>query len=1157
MRFRSLQIPAFGPFTRYECAFPSERPDLHLIYGPNEAGKSSLLRAIRGLLFGIPTQSADNFLHDYKDFRIGAEIETRDGKVLRFQRRKGSKNTLLDGEGKLLGDAALTPFLGGVGADYFAAMFGLGSKELHEGAEQLLRGEGEMGAALFSASSGGTPVRKVVEALKTEAEKIFKGRATSNVTLRPALNEYRDLLRQSRETVVTAEQWERIEKELEQAQEDRRRTERELADYRSQRAWVERCEDALPTVGQLVESTRSAAGFEGLPEFGGAFVDRVREVMASQERSGAEAERLSGQAQRMRAQLEACVSSAKILEEAAVLDEIHQELGVYRERGGSVTKAKARLGELGLRIEVAMRRLGLGGDFATLDRLRLTTAVELRFEEAAGTLRTCLSELHANLERGEKLRRELATREMTLQELPAANLERLREGLAVAAGAIEADRSLALLEAEVAQFGRTTADRHRLVIGAPADLELTAAMTVPALATIRRYHEGLEALRREMETVRTRLNETRNREQAIHAEVRRLQIRGELPSEETLKKARELRDYGWRLVVREWKGGSAGEQLTVGVPLEEAFPRAVEHADAVADALRLNAGAVAQAQEKAIQLEELTREIEMLNGSLATHETRLAERQTSWVEAWNASGISPRSPMEMEEWRSRWSEFRESLSQLRSAEDRWRARREQVERAKQVLTAALGRSGEKEFGLLFAEAKQSVQQAEQAEGRRLEMSRHSQTLRSENDALEQSLASLEERVRQATSEWHALCAVVGFDASTTPEAGLKLLQERRLLLRDFDEWLVEEQRVGSLVEQRDDYERRVRMQAQRMSMGVESDPVETLEGRLWSALAEARTLEQRRQQLVDQLAQVESDWAQAREDQARVLARVQELVQTAGVISAGELEPLVVNLRSRQTIREHMAGLRRTLSGLARGGSVDEFLERVGAEDADGLSARKTVLDQAIQAREAELTRLSAILLNLSAEKAKLEQAGDVSADLRQRAETRASGIQREASRYVRLRLAIRLLEDQIARFREKNQGPLLVRSGEIFKAITGGAFEGLGAEMDAHDLPVLAAIRRDGKRVMVGGLSDGSRDQLFLALRLAALELHMEEHEPMPLILDDLLITFDDNRARAILPILAQASRRTQVLLFTHHEHLIELGLEVLGAETLHVHRL
>ncbi|MCH1503346.1 MAG: hypothetical protein L7V86_07170, partial [Verrucomicrobiales bacterium] len=66
--------------------------------------------------------------------------------------------------------------------------------------------------------------------------------------------------------------------------------------------------------------------------------------------------------------------------------------------------------------------------------------------------------------------------------------------------------------------------------------------------------------------------------------------------------------------------------------------------------------------------------------------------------------------------------------------------------------------------------------------------------------------------------------------------------------------------------------------------------------------------------------------------------------------------------------------------------------------------------------------------------------------------------------------------------------------------------------------------------------------DQLYLALRFAAIDLHLSTYSPMPLVLDDLLMTFDDERTTALLPILANLSQKTQILVFTHHQHLLDL---------------
>ena len=102
------------------------------------------------------------------------------------------------------------------------------------------------------------------------------------------------------------------------------------------------------------------------------------------------------------------------------------------------------------------------------------------------------------------------------------------------------------------------------------------------------------------------------------------------------------------------------------------------------------------------------------------------------------------------------------------------------------------------------------------------------------------------------------------------------------------------------------------------------------------------------------------------------------------------------------------------------------------------------------------------------------------------------------------------------------------------------------------------AAVRRCARAQRgAAALSDGTRDQLYLALRLASLMRFAEHAEPMPLVLDDVLIHFDDERARAALKVLGEFTATTQVLFFTHHARLVELAREALPEERLVEHRL
>ena len=87
--------------------------------------------------------------------------------------------------------------------------------------------------------------------------------------------------------------------------------------------------------------------------------------------------------------------------------------------------------------------------------------------------------------------------------------------------------------------------------------------------------------------------------------------------------------------------------------------------------------------------------------------------------------------------------------------------------------------------------------------------------------------------------------------------------------------------------------------------------------------------------------------------------------------------------------------------------------------------------------------------------------------------------------------------------------------------------------------------------------MSEGTADQLYLALRLAALELRRSSHSQMPLVLDDALITSDDERAANILRALAQFAEHGQVMIFTHHRHLIDVAHSALGDQGFVSHTL
>jgi uncharacterized protein YhaN len=151
---------------------------------------------------------------------------------------------------------------------------------------------------------------------------------------------------------------------------------------------------------------------------------------------------------------------------------------------------------------------------------------------------------------------------------------------------------------------------------------------------------------------------------------------------------------------------------------------------------------------------------------------------------------------------------------------------------------------------------------------------------------------------------------------------------------------------------------------------------------------------------------------------------------------------------------------------------------------------------------------------------------------------------------------AIALLEGEVERHRKEREGPVLQRASALFRMMTLGRWEGLRVGEGEDGEPEIRCVR-DGLERGVAALSDGTADQLYLALRLSALEHHAASGSKLPVVLDDVLVNFDDERTGAALLGLADASRSVQILLFSHERRVAERAREVLGPDRVVIHEL
>ena len=325
--------------------------------------------------------------------------------------------------------------------------------------------------------------------------------------------------------------------------------------------------------------------------------------------------------------------------------------------------------------------------------------------------------------------------------------------------------------------------------------------------------------------------------------------------------------------------------------------------------------------------------------------------------------------------------------------------------------------------------------------------------------------------------------------------------------------------------------------------------------RLNSLLSENRTRQTKRQQIEEQSEQATQEIQDSKASIQTMTDRLDALCVEAKCGGHDQLEAAERRSAEYLRIKEAISSIEKEILEAGEGATIVELEEQAEGVDPDSLPGRitelKNKIEDELEPRRTELAETK----GREEKELELMDGSDHAALLADQAQAKLTGIRSDAERYLRVKLAGKVLRDQIERYRRENQGPLLKRASEHFSALTLESFDGTLANFNEKNEPVLTGIRSGGERVCVEGMSSGTRDQLYLALRLASLEKYMESAEPMPFIVDDVLVDFDDDRSQAALNALAELAEKTQVILFTHHSQVVEQSKQL--SESVQVHEL
>jgi uncharacterized protein YhaN len=1167
MKINTFKLLAYGPFTDKVLDFSSNDFGLHVVFGLNEAGKSTALRALIGLFYGFGHIVEDDWLHDYSKLAVGASLNFLDGEVLNLSRYKRRKNDLInDDTGEPFEQTKLDLHLGKMGRENFEHAFGISHYSLRQGVESVLAAGGDLGHALFAATSGLNTLKQVMVKLEAKRNHLFTPRK-QKAAINAGISQLNKLRKEQRDASASHRQWKKMKKQLDDLQQREVEGVEQVEALGLKISLLSRYRDALKFVSSREQLEKDLSELGVVPDLPDDFAQhRVATQVAIKQSRQAE-KNLNQDLADIHGKLEKLTYDEKIIANEKLIKALADEAHVHARATADSKDNRARIYQHNETAQQALDLLRPGLTLDSVQALRLSKpekskiqrlgAKGAKSEESVDSALKALRLAEANLKKAQaeldQLEKPKDTSALADCLTRAAEYGRLEERLAdarvqVALAKEQADADLAALglwAGNISELERLALPTEETMRSFEIDLTDADQKLADTEKEIVRIQEPLK----EKEKALSELTETRD-----------------LPSVDDLRSHRNLRDRGWQSVRTVWlKGGDADQGFMATFPessdLAGAYEKSVARADNTADVLRDDADAVARAESLRTDIRHQKESLKEIKARQEMFGKDRAALWTKWVELWKPLGIDPLKPREMTAWAGKAAELRRKASDLRECQMVAVQLQEDIDRIRSDVATALEHIAvnipeKASYSAIIELAKRMVKHNDQLRQNRLDLELRITALKEDINAGRQRKSDVEQNLQSWSSDWAQTISKLGFSADARPEDVNDFVLALDDVFAELEKAKDKQQRIDAMQHNRKAYAQRVADAVTKLAPDLKDLEPEAAANELNARLTGDKERRQEYRLLEEEKRKKSSDLAKENEKLAALEETLRLLCIDARADSPDQLPDIEKRAAARIKLMDELDKVNERLTELASGQNLQEFVEQVKAHDPDELIAK---LERLEAEKQESLNKQKLVVQEIALATKELQSIGgeSLAVTIAEEAEGLVGKIQSDVEYYVKLRLASAILTKAMERYRQSNQSPVLSIASDYFKTMTRESFAGLRADFDDRGNPVIKAQRPDGKMMTLAEMSDGSRDQLFLALRLGGLARYVKANGPMPFIVDDVLVHFDDDRSAAALAALGELAKKTQVVFFTHHKHLISLAESSVSDEILRVHKL
>ena len=1138
MRLAKLHLELFGHFEDAQFDFGGsvspKDSDFHVIYGPNEAGKSTLMEGYLRLLYGFPKRDQYAFMHQRQNLSVSGVMDS-EGEHLFVRRVPTNEPSLRDEHGSPMLENAIQSYLHGLPQDDYRKLLCLNDDTIAEGGEEIINAKGEVGRLLFSSTSGISNLSTILDEIKSHTDALYKKRGTTS--------EFAGLKRDVKEIEGRIKEYEISQaeyKRLKQEHENAVKAENEITQKRKlffkQQEELKNQIDAIPLIAEYKELDEKLTPFSDWPSHIEISSEMLVEKLTEFNQAEADSNRLANEIKTLSEELEKIIVNPLHIELIEKLDALDTLKSRYITANQDLDRRRGEREKVRIEIRTLMRKLGLS-EKVEFSEVVLNSADLERLEKVKAEMEGAKLKVKTEGEERDKIVSKLSE----LKELFELHQESVPKEIDLTHVFEKYNIDKLITRYIGAQETIDSAEQQTKKTLVALNVKGTKFDSIPSCSTTieeaeeylenqKKISADLNADKLELETVDEQISESKG---LIGSLIQSEGVLGNSEFQSLLEKRNEL----WRTHKSELTDGSATK-----------FEKLMYEVDVATDKRQTNSEKLGQLTQLQQNLARLETKKQQLEERLKSKTKTLVDLDKKFLEIAKECKLPDTTrPIAIIAWLKKLEDAtlaNDELIRLREKhlEIFKQSEKLEVELQKCFPDSELDLEGLVEKARIEREKLRTYE--EKSRGLKSQIDEKQIELKARTE----SFTKLEDIKSKVLSNWQN-----AIENLLPKKINAQQLEQSLVILNEiigkhgsFEEF---DHRIETMEKDQENFVKNVKELAQFENVELSEDILVSYEA-LHKIAESAATGKKRRMELEKQIATNQKEMTKTNLTLETIKRLVEEQAQqfpTDSPISS--LEELREHTKKAEEIvveRNNMSAGKRKILSILEVESIEEACELLESQNLSDLKVK--LLEINAELETIEIQYRDAIAHKSASETNLNKITGD--AEVARLVEQKTTlGFQKRqvAVRHLKLYLGHKIAEEAIRRYRDEHRSAMLQTTEEAFIELTNKAYRSLQVQPIGNS-ESLIAIDSTGRSKNAEDLSKGTRFQLYLALRAAAYSQLVERKTCLPFFCDDVFETFDEERTRAACKLMHRIGKRGQAIYLTHHRHVVEIARETCG---------